>query len=80
MGPALAAVADLAPARWAFATIGTSIDMNARIGVDRVDERRSAYGDDFFITTTLEGLAILTLFVVVLLSLVALLIARRDRV
>ena len=77
MGPVLEAVAAVVPSRWAFAAIGTAIDMTGRIGVDPTDQRRSAYGDDFFDTTTIEGLAILAAFLAILLSLVALLLARR---
>ena len=77
MGPLLEAFSTVVPSRWAFAAIGTAVDMNGRIGVDPIDARRSAYGSDFFATGAAEGFAVLAAFLIMLLAVVALLLARR---
>jgi ABC-type multidrug transport system ATPase subunit/ABC-type multidrug transport system permease subunit len=77
MGAALEALSAVVPSRWAFAALGTAIDMNGRIAVDPTDARRSPYGRDFFATSAPEALAILAAFLVVALGAVAVLVARR---
>ena len=77
MGTMLEAISAIVPSRWAFAAIGTAIDMNHRIAIDPTDARRSPYGRDFFVIDTVEGLAILGAFLVVVLAGVGLLVMRR---
>ena len=85
MGTMLEAISAIVPSRWAFAAIGTAIDMNHRIAIDPTDARRSPYGRDFFVISlsslslsdTVEGLAILGAFLVVVLAGVGLLVMRR---
>ena len=48
MGPALQLVSKLVPAQWAFAGVGSSIDLNGRIAQDPVFRTVSRYGSGFF--------------------------------
>lgn len=77
MGTMLEAITTIVPSRWVFGAIGTAIDMNNRIAADPTDARRSPYGREFFVTDTVEALAILSAFLIVVLGIVGLLVMRR---
>ena len=79
MGGAVATVADLVFARWAFAAVGTAVDMNARIAGDPDEVRRSPYGDTFFLTDTGEVALILAAFMLAFAIATALLLRRARR-
>ena len=64
MNAVVSAIASFVFARWAFALVGSAIDMNERIAADPIARRAGTYGTDFFGLAPAAGLAILVTFVV----------------
>ena len=69
MGKVIAAFSNVIYSRWAFADVGSAIDMRERIEALPPDQAASvAYEPDFFNVTILPGLAILAGFTIVVLG------------
>jgi ABC transport system ATP-binding/permease protein len=79
MGAGIKVLADITVSRWAFAGVGSAIDMNARLAEEAKAAKLSAYGTEFF--SLQPGIAALVLlgFAAATLLGAALLLARRSR-
>jgi len=76
MGEPMASLSNLVFARWSFASLGSSIDMNERIAGD--PQLTMAYGDSFFDLSPAGGTVVLLAFLVVLFGAVLVLLHRRN--
>ena len=64
--------------RWAFAGVGSALDMNARIAEDDRFSRFSRYGESFFELSPAVCAAILACFAALMFGLAWLLVRRRQ--
>ncbi len=72
------ALSALVYSQWAFAGVGSAIDMNERIGATPRFARANQFGLDFFDLPAVGTYAILLVFLAVLVGSVVLLLARRG--
>ena len=73
----MAKISQLVFAQWSFASLGTAIDVNARIAVDPKLSRFNDYGTSFFDLSQAAGYLILAAFLVALFAGVAALLRRQ---
>jgi ABC-type multidrug transport system permease subunit len=78
MSAVLAGVTNIIVAQWAYAGIGSAVDLNAKIAGDRAYARISQFGTDYFDAASRSVLLVLAAFVVVSFVAVALLLRRRS--
>jgi ABC-type multidrug transport system ATPase subunit/pSer/pThr/pTyr-binding forkhead associated (FHA) protein/ABC-type multidrug transport system permease subunit len=78
MSDALATVSKLVLAQWAYAGLGSAVDLDAKIAASPAYAKVSKFGDDYFAIPTGEVFGILGIFLVVSFAGVALLL-RRNR-
>lgn len=79
MGPVISVLADLTVSRWAFAGVGSAINMNLRLVEEPKAAQLSGYGTQFFsIQPSVAALVLLGFTAAALLG-AALLLARRSR-
>ena len=78
MSAVLAGVTNIIVAQWAYAGIGSAVDLNAKIAGDRAYARISQFGTDYFDATSRSVVLVLVAFVVVSFVAVALLLRRRG--
>jgi ABC-type multidrug transport system ATPase subunit len=77
MGAVLAVVSSMVFSRWAFATVGSLTDMNARIAGDISFSKISSYGPTFFDLEVGVGMLIMVCFTAVFIGAAALTLSRR---
>jgi ABC-type multidrug transport system ATPase subunit/pSer/pThr/pTyr-binding forkhead associated (FHA) protein/ABC-type multidrug transport system permease subunit len=78
MSAVLAGVTNIIVAQWAYAGIGSAVDLNAKIAGDRAYARISQFGTEYFDAASRSVLLVLAAFVVVSFVVVALLLRRRS--
>jgi ABC-type multidrug transport system ATPase subunit/ABC-type multidrug transport system permease subunit len=79
MGVGIQAVADLTVSRWAFAGVGSVIEMNLRLADEPKASALSGYGTQFFAIQPAVAVVVLLGFTAAALLAATLLLARRSR-
>ncbi len=79
MGTVIELLADVTVSRWAFAGVGSAIDMNSRLAEEPKGAALSGYGTRFFAIQPAVAALVLLGFAAAALLVAALLLARRSR-